>query len=88
MERTWRLALRAVLVAALGVCLWTAASAKAAAAVEYLMVPSGAMGRDIPVAFIGGGYYGGYYGGPYYGSGAAVACTGRSTTWHPAGAGV
>src|SRR6201999_3690859 len=26
-----------------------------AAGVEYLMVPSAAMGRDIPVAFLGGG---------------------------------
>ena len=46
--------LRAFLVAALGVCLWTSATAKAAG-VEYLMVPSAAMGRDIPVAFQGGG---------------------------------
>jgi S-formylglutathione hydrolase FrmB len=29
--------------------------AGAAPAVEYLMVPSAAMGRDIPVAFLGGG---------------------------------
>jgi S-formylglutathione hydrolase FrmB len=36
--------------------LWTGTSVSAkAAAVEYLMVPSGAMGRDIPVAFMGGG---------------------------------
>jgi S-formylglutathione hydrolase FrmB len=47
--------LRIALVALLGVCLWTAAHARAAADVEYLMVPSGAMGRDIPVAFMGGG---------------------------------
>jgi S-formylglutathione hydrolase FrmB len=46
-------ALRAVLVAILGMCLWSA-TAKAAA-VEYLMVPSAAMGRDIPVAFLAGG---------------------------------
>jgi S-formylglutathione hydrolase FrmB len=45
--------LRAVLVAVLGMCLWNA-TAKAAA-VEYLMVPSAAMGRDIPVAFQAGG---------------------------------
>ena len=32
-----------------------AAPTAAAAGVEYLMVPSGAMGRDIPVAFQGGG---------------------------------
>jgi S-formylglutathione hydrolase FrmB len=48
-------ALRAVLVALLGVCLWTSAQARAASAVEYLMVPSAAMGRDIPVAFLAGG---------------------------------
>ena len=46
--------LRVALVITLGVCLWTAGQAKAAA-VEYLMVPSAAMGRDIPVAFSGGG---------------------------------
>src|SRR5271166_5281605 len=55
MKRTTLLVLRAVLTAVLGVCLWTAANAKAAAAVEYLMVPSAAMSRDIPVAFMGGG---------------------------------
>jgi S-formylglutathione hydrolase FrmB len=54
MTHTLLLVLRAALVATLGVCLWTAAQAKAAA-VEYLMVPSAAMGRDIPVAFMGGG---------------------------------
>src|SRR5258708_33890332 len=48
------LLLRAVLAGVLGLCLWTAAQAKAAA-VEYLMVPSAAMGRDIPVAFLGAG---------------------------------
>ncbi|MCW2732945.1 MAG: hypothetical protein JWR13_3761 [Mycobacterium sp.] len=46
-------ALRALLVAVLGMCLWNA-TAKAAD-VEYLMVPSAAMGRDIPVAFHAGG---------------------------------
>jgi S-formylglutathione hydrolase FrmB len=45
---------RAGLVAVLAVCLWTAVEAKADA-VETLMVPSAAMGRDIPVAFQGGG---------------------------------
>lgn len=45
---------RAALVAALGMCLWTAAPVRAAT-VEYLMVPSVAMGRDIPVAFMAGG---------------------------------
>jgi S-formylglutathione hydrolase FrmB len=45
--------LGAVVVALAG---WGAAAPTAAAAgVEYLMVPSGAMGRDIPVAFQGGG---------------------------------
>jgi S-formylglutathione hydrolase FrmB len=46
--------IRAGLVLVLGVSLWTAAQAKAAG-VEYLMVPSAAMGRDIPVAFQSGG---------------------------------
>lgn len=46
--------LRATFVAVLGLCLWTAAHAKADA-VEHLMVPSAAMGRDIPVAFRAGG---------------------------------
>ncbi len=35
--------------------LWTAAAPTANAAVETLMVPSAAMGRDIPVAFQAGG---------------------------------
>jgi S-formylglutathione hydrolase FrmB len=48
------LCLRAVLVLALGLCLWRAAQARAAA-YETLMVPSGSMGRDIPVAFLPGG---------------------------------
>jgi S-formylglutathione hydrolase FrmB len=46
--------LRMALAALLGVCLWNAAVAKASN-VEYLMVPSAAMGRDIPVAFMAGG---------------------------------
>jgi hypothetical protein len=46
--------LRAALVVVFGVCLWTNAVAKAAG-VEYLMVPSASMGRDIPVAFRAGG---------------------------------
>jgi S-formylglutathione hydrolase FrmB len=46
---------RAVLVAVLGISLWTAAAAKADPSVEYLQVPSAAMGRDIPVAFQAGG---------------------------------
>jgi S-formylglutathione hydrolase FrmB len=48
------LLLRMALAVLLGLCLWTAAQAKAAA-VDYLMVPSAAMGRDIPVAFMPGG---------------------------------
>jgi len=53
MKRSFIL-LRTALVAVLGLCLWTAGQARAAG-VEYLMVPSAAMGRDIPVAFQGGG---------------------------------
>jgi S-formylglutathione hydrolase FrmB len=52
-KRIGTTALRAVLVAALAMCLWNA-TAKAAD-VEYLMVPSAAMGRDIPLAFHAGG---------------------------------
>jgi S-formylglutathione hydrolase FrmB len=52
--RLWVIALRGVLIAVLALCLWTAPQGRAAD-VEYLMVPSGAMGRDIPVAFMGGG---------------------------------
>ena len=48
------LLLRTALAVVLGLCLWTAAQAKAAA-VDYLTVPSAAMGRDIPVAFMPGG---------------------------------
>jgi len=47
-------ALRAALAAVLTLCLWSAATAKAVT-VETLMVPSAAMGRDIPVAFQAGG---------------------------------
>ena len=46
--------LRAALVLALSLCLWRAAQARAAG-YETLMVPSAAMGRDIPVAFLAGG---------------------------------
>src|SRR5262245_8907803 len=49
------LLLRAALVVVLGLGLWAAPVAKAEPAVENLMVPSGAMGRDIPVAFLGSG---------------------------------
>ncbi len=47
--------LRTTLVVVLGIALWHAAIAKADSAIEYLMVPSAAMGREIPVAFHGGG---------------------------------
>jgi S-formylglutathione hydrolase FrmB len=46
---------RATLTAVLALGLWTATAPTAKADVEMLMVPSGAMGRDIPVAFSGGG---------------------------------
>ena len=47
---------RAVSAAVLALGLWGAtASSAGAAGVEYLMVPSPAMGRDIPVAFLAGG---------------------------------
>ena len=47
---------RAVSAAVLALGLWGATAPSAGAAgVEYLMVPSPAMGRDIPVAFMGGG---------------------------------
>jgi S-formylglutathione hydrolase FrmB len=47
--------IRAFLTVALAAGLWSASSAVANADVEYLMVPSAAMGRDIPVAFQAGG---------------------------------
>lgn len=46
---------RALCAAVLAVSAWTATPVARAAGVEYLMVPSAAMGRDIPVAFQGGG---------------------------------
>lgn len=49
---------RAILTVALAAGLWTAVTSTpptANAQVEMLMVPSAAMGRDIPVAFQGGG---------------------------------
>ena len=47
---------RAVSAAVLALGLWGATAPSAGAAgVEYLMVPSPAMGRDIPVAFLAGG---------------------------------
>jgi S-formylglutathione hydrolase FrmB len=47
--------LGAALAVVLGTCWWTGAVAKADPPVEYLMVPSAALGRDIPVAFLSGG---------------------------------
>ena len=50
--------LRAVLTVVLAAGLWTAGTSMAPTAnaqVEMLLVPSAAMGRDIPVAFAGGG---------------------------------
>src|SRR5690242_8850460 len=54
-----RAMLLALLAPVLGAGLWTVSAMTGARAradgVEYLMVPSAAMGRDIPVAFQGGG---------------------------------
>jgi S-formylglutathione hydrolase FrmB len=48
--------LRALLTVVLGIDLWLATSVSARAAdVQHLKVPAGAMGRDIPVAFIADG---------------------------------
>jgi S-formylglutathione hydrolase FrmB len=47
-------ALAVVMYVLLGLSWWTAPSTKAST-VEYLMVPSASMGRDIPVAFMAGG---------------------------------
>ncbi|KAA0120597.1 alpha/beta hydrolase-fold protein [Mycolicibacterium sp. P9-22] len=52
--RTVTRLLRAVFAVIVGLCLWTAAEARADR-VETLMVPSAAMGRDIPVTFQAGG---------------------------------
>jgi S-formylglutathione hydrolase FrmB len=49
------LLLRLALAAVLGICWWKAALAKADPSVEHLMVPSTAMGRDIPMALLAGG---------------------------------
>lgn len=54
MKRAVAVLLRVIFAATLGICLWNSAQAKAAS-VEHLMVPSAAMGRDIPVAFMAGG---------------------------------
>src|ERR1700741_3356003 len=42
------------LLLTIGLSIGTSATA-AASSVEYLSVPSAAMGRDVPVAFLGGG---------------------------------
>src|ERR1700741_1291915 len=47
--------IRAIMTVVLAAGLWTAPAPTANADVETLMVPSAAMGRDIPVAFQGGG---------------------------------
>ncbi len=53
---TGKALLRTVMAVLVTVGLWSATTSTAkAAAVEYLMVPSAAMGRDIPVAFQAGG---------------------------------
>jgi S-formylglutathione hydrolase FrmB len=49
------LLLRAVLAVVFGMCLWSNTAARADRVAEYLTVPSSAMGRDIPVAFLAGG---------------------------------
>lgn len=55
-RRSLMMLVRTVLaVVALVAYLWTASTGRAANGVEYLMVPSAAMGRDIPVAFQAGG---------------------------------
>src|ERR1700720_3725340 len=47
--------IRAIMTVVLSAGLWAATSPIAKAAVETLIVPSAAMGRNIPVAFSGGG---------------------------------
>ena len=47
--------IRTILTVVMAAGLWTATAPTANAQVEMLMVPSAAMGRDIPVAFQGGG---------------------------------
>jgi len=51
-RRTVIMLLRTILaLVALILCIWTAATGRAAGAVEYPTVPSAGPGRDIPVAF-------------------------------------
>ena len=47
--------LRIILTVMLDAGVWAGTTTAWAAVVEYVMVPSGAMGRDIPVAFMAGG---------------------------------
>ena len=51
--------LRIALVAVLGFCIWNADTTKAAG-FESLLVPSPAMGPDIPVASLAGGPHAAY----------------------------
>lgn len=51
--------LRVALAGVLAICLWQTGIARAAG-IEYLLVPSAAMGRDIPVAFQSGGPHAAY----------------------------
>lgn len=53
--RTLSMLLRALCATVLTLGLWGSAGTAHAAQVENLMVPSPSMGRDIPVAFLGGG---------------------------------
>jgi S-formylglutathione hydrolase FrmB len=55
-----RLPLRVVAVALLAAGIWNPSIAKGDPSIEYLAVPSPAMGRDIPVAFLAGGPHGVY----------------------------
>ena len=50
-----RALVRAVLAVVFAAGLWAGTATAKAQGVEYLMVPSAAMGRDIPVAFLGQG---------------------------------
>jgi hypothetical protein len=54
--------LRAVLLLVVGLCLWNAAQARAAATTEQLMAPSAAPGCGVPVAFPVGGPHRGFPG--------------------------
>jgi S-formylglutathione hydrolase FrmB len=60
MARPGVLVLRVALTVVLWVCWCSGAMAKADPAIEYLTVPSAAMGRGIPVAFLAGGPHAAY----------------------------